>query len=249
MMGLNVLEIAAAAMLLLLTTVRINGQDTDDACSPGKAAGSAITWRRSSDDCSTAVMCLLGRRVTYTCPDGMVIGAGLTDCVPIGSKLDDCSTVDNGKRTSPCKPGTTEPDVSNCAKYSECVQLPSGNATMETRECPYPLLFDKKSGKCEPFKDIVCTIGQTVPKSPCDYEANQCSGASHCVPCSVRHASCSGLPDGLNAWAGREWSPYYVTCDEERVTLQMECKGDKITSVFHPVKRECVEFDNKIIIG
>ncbi|KAH3768636.1 hypothetical protein DPMN_169859 [Dreissena polymorpha] len=51
------------------------------------------------------------------------------------------------------------------------------------------------------------------------------------------------------AWAGREWSPYYVTCDEERVTLQMECKGDKITSVFHPVKRECVEFDNKIIIG
>lgn len=81
-----------------------------------------------------------------------------------------------------------------------------------------------------------------------DYDAFQCT-SSHCVPCSLRFPSCSGLPDGKHSWAGREWSPYYVVCEEERVIFQGECEGEKSAQVFHPEQRECVEIDEKTVIG
>ena len=83
---------------------------------------------------------------------------------------------------------------------------------------------------------------------PGEYDAFQCSSA-HCIPCSIRFPSCSGLPDGLNSWSGREWSPYYVMCEEERVTFQGECVADKSAKVFHPEQKQCVILDEKMIIG
>ena len=47
-------------------------------------------WMRDPSDCATVYLCLLGRSVVYTCPKGFVIGAGVTDCVKVGSELDDC---------------------------------------------------------------------------------------------------------------------------------------------------------------
>lgn len=49
-----------------------------------------IKWRRHPDDCSTAYMCLLGQVVSYSCPEGYVIGSDEVTCVLAGSSLDDC---------------------------------------------------------------------------------------------------------------------------------------------------------------
>lgn len=49
-----------------------------------------MKWRRHPDDCSSAFMCLLGQVVSYSCPDGFVIGAYEISCIPSGSPTDDC---------------------------------------------------------------------------------------------------------------------------------------------------------------
>lgn len=215
----------------------------------------SITWRRHPDDCSTAFMCLLGQVVSYTCPEGFVIGSDEVTCIPIGSPLDDCTGLDRVdledveiKISSGCKEGEIIPDEENCARYYACVALPDGNTTLLIRECAYPYLFDAQTGKCEHFKDAKCQKGQTVPKSPCEYHALQCTSA-HCVPCNIRFPTCSGLPDGINPWVGREWTPDYVLCEEERVTLQGQCKSEKEQQVFHPEQKTCVDFDVRKIVG
>jgi hypothetical protein len=81
-----------------------------------------------------------------------------------------------------------------------------------------------------------------------DYKALQCSSAQ-CIPCNIRFPTCTGLPDGLNPWVGREWTPDYVTCEEERVILQGQCKSEKEPQVFHPNEKTCVVYDVKKIIG
>ena len=83
-----------------------------------------------------------------------------------------------------------------------------------------------------------------------DYEANKCQSSVHCIPCNVRFPSCAGLPDGMNAWQGKEWSPHYVVCHQERISQQGMCKAEKESQIFHPDKRTCVQFDEvKDIIG
>ncbi|XP_052818505.1 uncharacterized protein LOC128244548 [Mya arenaria] len=248
------MECAFQLVTVVLAAFIVTGRGKAEVAYPvvscsGRLADS-LTWRRTPEDCASAFICLLGRTVTYSCPEGFVIGAGNPVCVPVGSEWDDCkfySSLDI-KITPTCKPGSTAPDMSNCAKFAECIELPDGNASMVTRECPYPLLYKADSGKCESFKDASCEKDQIIPKSPCDYDANQCTSA-HCIPCHVQHPTCTGLPDGMNAWVGREWSPFYVVCDEERVTLQAECKTEKQTSVFHPTEKQCVLMDGKDVFG
>ena len=57
------------------------------------------------------------------------------------------------------------------------------------------------------------------------------------IPCQVSYPSCVGLPDGPNAYSGRERSPYYIICRDERsVNGTLFCPQDAIfpTSVlFH----------------
>lgn len=221
-------------------------------------AGSSIKWSRHPDDCSTAYMCLLGKVVSYTCPEGYVVSSDDVSCIPAGSQYDDCTELERIilhdveitplNIASSCKEGNKLQDEANCAMYSECVALPDGNTTMVSQECKYPFLFNVKSGKCEHFKDVKCDPSQIVPKSPCDYKAFQCSSAQ-CIPCNIRFPTCTGLPDGLNPWVGREWTPDYVTCEEERVILQDQCKSEKEPQVFHPNEKTCVVYDVKKIVG
>ena len=85
-----------------------------------------------------------------------------------------------------------------------------------------------------------------------EYDANKCgSGQSgSCIPCNIRFPSCNGRPDGMNSWQGKEWSPYYVVCKQERISYHTMCKSEKTSSVFHPDKRACVQFDKvEEIIG
>ncbi|KAL4235091.1 chitin binding [Mactra antiquata] len=218
----------------------------------------SLRWRRHPDDCSSAYICLLGRVATYVCPEDFVIGSDDVTCVLRGSESDDCSSLENIalldvpikelKTDETCKKGERSPDENNCAKFSECITLPDGNTTLVPQECPYPQLFDVQTGKCEDYKDVECLVGQEIPKSPCDYVAEQCT-SSHCVPCNIRFPSCVGLPDGMNPWAGREWSPYYVVCEEERVIVQDQCESEKEPQVFHPKDRNCVEYDPTKMFG
>jgi len=222
-----------------------------DLCQQG---ASDLKWSRDPENCAIAYFCLLGRPVAYTCPEGHVIGANKRFCVPVGSELDDCTGLRLRKTfrvvpmTSFCKPGEVSPDERSCAKYFECVVQPSGNTTMQGAECDYPELFSADTGKCEHFKDVKCSPGQMVPKSQCDYDANQCTMA-HCIPCNIRYPSCVGLPDGMHSWAGKEWSPYYVVCEEERVTFQGQCKSEKETKIFHPEQRQCIVVDDEKMFG
>lgn len=55
-----------------------------------------------------------------------------------------------------------------------------------------------------------------------DYLAHSCRNA-HCSPCHIRYATCSGLPDGINVWRGREKTPFYVVCQAERVAFHGRC--------------------------
>ncbi|XP_045194586.2 uncharacterized protein LOC123550219 [Mercenaria mercenaria] len=223
-----------------------------------KTLDTNIKWSRHPDDCSTAYMCLLGKVVSYRCPEGHVVGLDEVTCIPAGSQFDDCTELERINLedveiepmnvASSCKEGETVPDENNCAMYFECIAVADGNTTMLSQECAYPFLFDKQSRKCEHFKDVDCKPGQTVPKSPCEYKAHQCSSA-HCVPCNIRFPTCTRLPDGKNPWVGREWSPDYVMCEEERVTFQGQCKSEKEPLVFHPEEKACVVYDVKTIAG
>lgn len=54
---------------------------------------------------------------------------------------------------------------------------------------------------------------------------------------------CTGLPDGLNVYPGREWSPYFIVCRSEVPLDTGYCPREPVltfTRFFHPVKRYCV---------
>ena len=74
-----------------------------------------------------------------------------------------------------------------------------------------------------------------------DYKVNQCEGHAGCVPCHVRFPSCRGLQDGLNAWSGRQGSPSYVTCHQQRVVASAMCKQEGAVAIFDAERRECVK--------
>ena len=70
-----------------------------------------------------------------------------------------------------------------------------------------------------------------------DYEENHCRSSMGCIPCHVRFPSCKGLPNGLNPWVGREGSPYYAVCSNERVVYHDMCDFENKKEIFHPLKR------------
>lgn len=74
-----------------------------------------------------------------------------------------------------------------------------------------------------------------------EYDSNSCVHSSHCVPCEVRFPSCKGRPDGINAWSGRERTPYFVVCENERLVRQGKCTYEEDSHiVFDPIERACV---------
>lgn len=75
-----------------------------------------------------------------------------------------------------------------------------------------------------------------------EYDVNKCIKSIQCIPCRERFPSCNGKPDGLNAWEGKEWTPTYTVCKNERVLYTDECKGIKDKpEIFDPHKKKCVE--------
>lgn len=55
-----------------------------------------------------------------------------------------------------------------------------------------------------------------------DYRANWCQSA-HCAPCKDRMPSCVGKQNGLNPWPQREWTQFYMDCQDERVKDSGRC--------------------------
>lgn len=56
----------------------------------------------------------------------------------------------------------------NCAKYYDCEDPSSTAGEPKVKECPFPLLFDKKSQKCEHFSVVQCGT-RFEPKDACMY--------------------------------------------------------------------------------
>lgn len=208
-------------------------------------------WRRYPDTCNTLYFCFSGKALTFRCPSGHVVGANRRFCVRENSELDDCSQFQVQKHGRllkvplTCKSGEKFPSEKSCAKYSKCITSENGTAMISEQECPYPLLYDVTTQKCSHYNSVKCETGVYVPRDPCEYDANKCgSGQSgSCIPCNIRFPSCNGRPDGMNSWQGKEWSPYYVVCKQERISYHTMCKSEKTSSVFHPDKRACVQFD------
>lgn len=72
-----------------------------------------------------------------------------------------------------------------------------------------------------------------------DYSANSCP-VSHCRPCSADHGSCVGLSDGINVWPGREWSPFFLECADERTIISTRC-SEPPAYIFSPDAQSCVD--------
>ncbi|KAL3859206.1 hypothetical protein ACJMK2_009435 [Sinanodonta woodiana] len=206
-------------------------------------------WKRDPTDCSVFYLCVGDTAVKYTCPDGTVADVKGKTCVPEGSIQDTCTDVGSEpsesyqvlKSTPSCKLGDSVSHSGSCAKFHVCIKAENGSLAMEERECPYPLLYDVASAKCDNYQRVTCD-NRPEPKDACDYEANQCKGVM-CVPCHVRYPSCTELPDGKNPWIGKEWSPFYVVCHQGRVTLQAQCPhSDYGYQIFNPFTRDCDEF-------
>ncbi|XP_069142622.1 uncharacterized protein [Argopecten irradians] len=207
----------------------------DDICE----GNTGIQWLADPDDCSVFYLCFNSASFKYTCPVNSVRDFITKACVPQGSKYDTCTQ----KEESICLPDDTlKPHpTENCAKYVDCEMLltRASDVRSATKECEYPMLFDEKTGGCQMPETAECGT-RSVPKNPCDYEANQCQ-QGHCIPCYIRFPSCEGLPDGLNAWKGREDSPYYVLCKAERVVYHGQCSNKLMTQLFDPKERVCVK--------
>ncbi|XP_069100906.1 uncharacterized protein [Argopecten irradians] len=197
-------------------------------------SSTSVQWKEDPTDCSVFYLCYNGLRTKYSCPKNMVTDPNSQSCVPKESKLDKCSV----KQVAPNCDGALK---ESCAKYMYC-PFPRELGTPaipEVRECAYPLLYDEDMKRCA-HPDFVKCGDRFEPKDPCDYKANQCEGPN-CVPCSARHPSCSGRPDGLNVWPGREQTPYFVVCRGERVIYQGLCPQGNKGRIFDPEASGCVD--------
>ncbi|KAL5005503.1 hypothetical protein ScPMuIL_018959 [Solemya velum] len=125
----------------------------------------------------------------------------------------------------------------NCAQFYNCsIQIPTPGFPQYMSECPYPQLFSMDTMKCENFPQVAC--GQrTEPKAPCEYVTSQsmCTGPLCVLPCIERSPSCIGLSTGNNTFPGRELSPFYITCVQERTLAVGICRY----GVYDPTLRRC----------
>ncbi|XP_041349873.1 peritrophin-1-like [Gigantopelta aegis] len=209
---------------------------TDDSCTPKGAAD----LRADPYDCSVFYVCANKKLVKFTCNDS-VFDPLTKACVPKGSIWDKC-TPKPRSTVGECTPGSTAiiPHPTKCAQYYDC----SDNTEvfrwpLHLKECPYSRVFNTETKRCEHYSMVKCGEREE-PISHCDYDAYQCRSA-HCIPCNVRYPSCKGLPDGLNPWVGREVSPYFVVCNNNRTVYQGQCHQDNSYYLFDAVKKTCVE--------
>jgi hypothetical protein len=73
-----------------------------------------------------------------------------------------------------------------------------------------------------------------------DYDSYKCVG-SNCPVCELENPSCEGLPDGKNAFLGREQTSWYIECRKERTVNRMTCPG---SNNFDPINRRCLGEEN-----
>ncbi|XP_069142060.1 uncharacterized protein [Argopecten irradians] len=204
---------------------------------------STVVWIEDKTDCSTFFMCYQGRHFKYICPSGLVWAPDSRMCVKKGSPEDKCTTPVTARQ--PCVSGVKarESQQDNCAKYYECgVSRTAGSSTPTLMECPYPLLFDEQKERCE-FPEVVKCDQRKEPTDPCEYDVNRCDESADCPPCYVRFPSCKGLPEGLNPWKGKEWTPHFTVCKKERVVYSGTCTPTDSGQqrMFNPDERTCVE--------
>lgn len=224
-------------------------------CPTGREFGAGIVWLADPHDCSAFYVCNVQQRFDFSCGEN-VWDQETKTCVGRGSQWDKCTiareldslaaehelTGLSGSR-HPCANSNTgiHAKGDNCAQYYDCsAREATISSDQYVRECVFPLLFNAETKRCEHYDTVKCGA-RTEPLDACDYEANQCRSA-HCIPCNVRFPSCRGLPDGLNPWVGREYSPYYVLCEKQRSLYNGSCDNSRSTQIFDPEKRVCVEF-------
>ncbi|KAK7102043.1 hypothetical protein V1264_020330 [Littorina saxatilis] len=203
----------------------------------------AQDFRADETDCSRFHMCSLGQLVTFTCSAGSVFDEQTHTCVPAYSVYDKCTSRMASKQR--CPPGSQGPvpHPTKCAQYYDCGATHANNRMgwdSQLRECPYPFVFSPNDKKCMLSTPGLCA-NREEPLDQCDYKEHQCEGHSECVPCHVRFPTCRGHQDGLNAWSGRQGSPYYVTCHQQRVVASAMCEQKEAVVIFDEERRECVK--------
>jgi len=200
---------------------------------------SSTDFRPHATDCGKFTMCSAGTLITFSCPQGSVFHGDSKSCVPRGSVYDKCSPAMSAHLICPRGSKEKKAHPGECAQFYHC-GAPAQEARWEQHlnECEYPMLFNIATKRCEHYSMVTCGI-RREPYDPCDYKVNEC-GSTHCVPCSVRHPSCRGKKDGMNAWKGREGSPHYVVCASQRVVYHGMCPQSGGTQVFDDVTGTCV---------
>lgn len=209
--------------------------------------GPTIQWLEDPDNCSKFYVCHGGRQFPFDCGDNVWVQE-IKSCVGKGSEWDKCTIskeLDDLINSCDNSNSAIFAKADNCAQYYDCS---SQEVTVDLQdphvvECTFPLLFNPDTKRCEHYDMVKCG-DRPEPKDACEYEANKCRRA-HCIPCMVRFPSCKGLPDGMNPWVGREYSPYYVLCQDERAIYHGRCDGSKGPQLFDPEKRMCVEMKPK----
>ncbi|XP_064606644.1 uncharacterized protein LOC135471364 [Liolophura sinensis] len=225
--------------------------------SPCSHVKSNAEWVPNPENCQGFYICAFGHPIEQYCGDGMVWQPVKKVCCLKGSDLDTCTVRKESIQPVPkefsgnnaqetCQPGMTTKLThrKHCARYFDCAQNGTVRGLDEEheRECPYPELFNSKTGQCEDVADVEC--GDRIrPKDACEYEMNKCH-RSHCIPCWARFPSCSGLEDGKRVWKGREKSPLYAVCENERVVKHGRCPNGHL---FHPNLLECA--DAQTVLG
>ncbi|CAG2185880.1 unnamed protein product [Mytilus edulis] len=207
-------------------------------CSTNICDGSKkVHWKMDPSDCGVFYLCFGTLQHKYKCEKDQVYEKETKTCVEKGSDHDKCSKKSdlpiNASPAAICEKSNSVflTYEESCSKYIDCT-------TQSVEECPYPLLFDENISRCVQPEKANCG-SRILYKDPCDYDENQCRSAQGCVPCYVRYPSCKGLPNGLNPWTGREGSPYFAVCKNERVVYNDMCDFENKKEIFNPEKLFC----------
>ncbi|XP_025107377.1 uncharacterized protein LOC112572069 [Pomacea canaliculata] len=119
----------------------------------------------------------------------------------------------------------------NCHQYFNCSAdsnrvYPAGLVGPDSHnfylsECPYPQYFNEVTLQCDDYHRVQCG-DKFKPVDQCEYTRYTCI-RSHCMPCYLRSPSCKGLQDGANVFTHREWSPFFIVCEDQRLVNTSTC--------------------------
>lgn len=230
-------------VIAYLAVLHLGTSSTPDLCQE-ELSNRTIFLPDPNGNCSSFYICTRGRATQLSCRPG--VWDNMTSaCVPRHSQFDSCSD-DRKNESSACLEGNAAltSHRTNCAQYYDCQLRDSFTGQWEPRlvECPYPMLFNNVTSRCEPYRFVACGL-RYEPKQPCEYQANKCNsvGANICEPCSKRFPSCAELEDGLQPWPEKEWTAMFMTCKDERVLTRGKCPSPAgREGIFHPRLRFCV---------